>query len=98
MKALRILPLLLFMSCVTPKVEFANFRTLKPQQVIDSISNSNGTSLYDFSQWDKNFFVGSDSVITTQYIRYQKVNKRTLIIIVSVKQNDSIYQIKYRKE
>lgn len=98
MKALRILPLLLFMSCITPKVEFANFRTLEPQQVIDSISNSNGTSLYDFSQWDKNFFVGSDSVITTQYTRYQKVNKRTLIITVSVKQNDSIYQIKYRKE
>jgi len=98
MKALRILPLLLFMSCVTPKVEFANFRTMKPQQVIDSISNSNGMLLYNFSQWDKNFFVGSDSVITTQYIRYQKINKRTLIITVSVKQNDSIYQIKYRKE
>lgn len=89
----------LSVSCITPKVEFANFRTMKPQQVIDSISNSNGMLLYNFSQWDKNFFVGSDSVIIiTQYIRYQKVNKRTLIITVSVKQNDSIYQIKYRKE
>lgn len=98
MKTLKLLPLILLVSCVTFKPQFANFRTLKPQQVIDSISNSNGTSLYDFSQWDKNFFVGSDSVITTQYTRYQKVNKRTLIITVSVKQNDSIYQIKYRKE
>lgn len=98
MKILKLLPLLLLVSCVTFKPQFANFRTYNPQQVIDSISNSNDVKLYEFTSWDKNLFVGSDSVITIQYTIYQKIDKRVLIISVSKSDADSIFNIKYRKE
>lgn len=98
MKTLKLLPLLLLVSCVTFKPQFANFRTHNPQQVIDSISNSNDVKLYEFTSWNKNLFVGSDSVITTQFISYQKVDKRVIIISVTQKSNDSVFNIKYRKE
>ena len=98
MKTLKLLPFLLLVSCVTFKPQFANFRTSKPQQVIDSISNSNGVRLYNFTSWDKNLFVGSDSVITTQYTIYQKIDKRVLIISVIKSDADSTFNIKYRKE
>ena len=98
MKILRLIPLLMFVSCVTFKPQFANFKTVEPQQIVDSIYNSVGIKSGQFDLWDKTMFVGSDSVITTQFISYQKVDKRVIIISVIQKSNDSVFNVKYRKE
>lgn len=78
---------------------FFEVQTKTPEYIIDSICASNLIpENNDFLNWSKSMYIGSDSVITEQYVRYLQKEDTTYIFSISKVKNDSIYLIKFRKE
>lgn len=97
-----ILFLLLFIACGTKKFPTKFYDTWSgfPEKVIDSISRADSIQVpIDYKNlWNKNMYITSDSVVTTQYIYVTEKKDTTYVISVTIASEDSIGLIKYRKE
>ena len=79
-------------------VSFYSSKTNNPKMIIDSIGNSEGIYIKDYSLWEYNYYISNDSVIIKQYVT--TIRKKNILHIMSVTgiENDSIYLFKYSKE
>ena len=75
--------------------------TNTPEKIIDSIKEADTLieiPLDYLKKWNKNMYITSDSLITTQYVLVTQKGDTTCVISVTSVDGDSISLIKYRKE
>ena len=91
---------LLIVGCgTTRKTVFFERVTPQPFSVIDSLNTVHGLSVpTNFNSWDKTYFIGSDSLMTTIYVLTERKKDTLFIFSVTETAGKKNVILKFRRE